>query len=228
MRKLSLFFLLSLFCLGIQAQRTDVVATMADGTAVEGTAVDFKKNTYEFFVYPSLDMACVKFRDRSGNKLRNDGSIQILRMSDGKRMWKKDYDFDVNQTRMVEAGILMFSSEEYTLLLDIEKGKQVWKKRYYPVYVDEPNQQLLCYQDIEDDDVVCIDLRTGKKRWDTDVDHDVCWGWDDVTRTGNYLYVMADDLYRLQLDNGDTKRYKAENRHQRLHQVCLEVGGFIG
>ena len=227
MRKQSLFFLLSLFCLGIQAQRTDVVATMADGTAVEGTAVDFKKNTYEFFVYPSLDMACVKFRDRSGNKLRNDGSIQILRMSDGKRIWKKDYDFDVNQTRMVEAGILMFSSEEYTLLLDIEKGKQVWKKRYYPVYIDEPNQQLLCYQDIEDDDVVCIDLRTGKKRWDTDVDHDVCWGWDDVTRTGNYLYVMADDLYRLQLDNGDTKRYKAKTATRDFTKSVLKSVGSI-
>lgn len=135
-----------------------------------------------------------------------------------------------DQSRITRYGALLVDKGKTTLIST--NGQKVWQNKLIPAWVDEKNDMVLGYPNPTSNKLMGYRLSDGQQLWKQKVSHKYNLGWNQVTRDGDSLIIVAaDDVYFIHVNDGRVDTYKSKNGIERTGSMLLKsivLGAAVG
>ena len=193
----------------------------------------FGRRIDKIVIEPELDYMLLKFREttKSGKWLQNKGEIGAYSLKESKLLWTYPFDYSNSTAYCTKAGVVVTKGNKVSML-DASTGNIRWQDKFFPVQFDDSTNVVLGYSWSRSSKLNCYNLETGQLLWTTNMPHDKNWGWNHVIREDSlHWLIVADDLNRLNIRNGETNVYEAKTGVNDVKGALLQglvmAGGAI-
>lgn len=149
------------------------------------------------------------YKEQKKKKINTYMGLALLAGNTLAPVWKKE---EVNPNVMLACtpvGLLMCTPNGDTNMINYVSGKDMWSKKFpfLPCYVTD--KTIIGYPNANQKKLFAFDLMSGEKIWTTSVAHEGGWSAMQMIDDDN-MFIVADDLYRINLTSGETRRLKCK------------------
>ncbi len=195
----------------LEIKRTPFGMTFPFGHPILGTEYKFEDEIENVSIDTLDRIAFVYLKTQKKSK----GKLVLFDYADGKVRWSITYDKAKESFLIYEKAL--FKIEEaraITSCIDIESGKVKWTNNYYPLFVSQHNNVVLCYEvrtfiSGSSRALHGINLQTGESVYWNNVLYNNGW-YDSQMLNDSTLIIASDGLHSINLKSGKGWHYDVQ------------------
>lgn len=212
------YFLLGCFLIG----------TCVQVNAQETYSIPIPQDLYKYQLLENQPYVLFMTRTLKGKYYKNKGAVALADEKTGKILWSKDIDYTNSYANITRQGVVYskygFAMDHITShLYDLKTGADLWKIWLMPVYFDEDADIMLGYKNPTTKTLECYQLSSGKKLWETELDHHNNEIWNNVQCLDkDHILITANNFCQLNIKTGALSIQEAKTAVQDVKMGTIQ------